>query len=151
MPERTSAAGTPGEELAETLTVALDSRLAAADAALLRQFPGDAPDRQPVHTVYVPADRFTDGLAAGWGRAALAAIDEHPTTFAGGAGDPALVGLAREKRRREPSEDVRIDCEDGSGAPGEGGEDDDVRRGAAARAGMAGSGAAPPFRGIRFK
>ena len=97
MPERTSAAGTPGEELAETLTAALDGRLAAADAALVRQFPGDAPDRQPVHTVYVPADRFTDGLAADWGRAALAAIDEHPTTFAGLTGDPALVELVRDK------------------------------------------------------
>ena len=60
MPERTSAAGTPGEELAETLTTALDGRLAPADAALVRQLPGDAHDRQPVHTVYVSADRFTD-------------------------------------------------------------------------------------------
>ena len=151
MPERTSAAGTPGEELAETLTAALDGRLAAADAALVRQFPGDAPDRQPVHTVYVPADRFTDGLAADWGRAALAAIDEHPTTFAGLTGDPALVELVRDKLGREPIEDVRIDFEDGYGARGDDAEDDDVRRTAAALAAMAGSGAVPPFRGIRFK
>jgi hypothetical protein len=36
----------------------LDRRLARADAALARQFPGDRPGRQPVHTVYVPADRY---------------------------------------------------------------------------------------------
>jgi citrate lyase beta subunit len=151
MPERRSATGSTGAELAEALTEALDARLAAADAALVRQFPGDAPDRQPVHTVYVPADRFTDDLAGSWGRAALAAIDEHPTTFAGLTDDATLVDLVRDKLGREPIEDVRIDFEDGYGAPGDEKEDDDVRRAAAALAAMVGSGSAPPFRGIRFK
>ena len=83
MPVDPSATASTGQELAETLTAMVDGRLAAADAALVRQFPGDAPDRQPVHTVYVPADRMTDDLAGSWGRAALAAIDEHRTVFAG--------------------------------------------------------------------
>src|SRR3954453_6015088 len=151
MPERTSARGTTGEGLAETLTTALDGRLAAADAALVEQFPGDAPDRQPVHTVYVPADRFTDDLTGSWGQAALAGGDGHPETFAGLTDAPALVDLVRDKLRREPIEDVRIDFEDGYGAPGDQAEDDDVRRAAAALTTMVGSGTAPPFRGIRFK
>jgi citrate lyase beta subunit len=150
MPEPTSATPT-GEELAEALTTVLDGRLAAADEALVRQFPGDAPDRQPVHTVYVPADRFTDELPERWGGAAVAAIEEHPTTFAGLSDDGALVDLVRAKLHREPIEDVRIDFEDGYGARGDEAEDDDVRRTAGALAAMAGSGTAPPFRGIRFK
>src|ERR1044072_5899689 len=72
-----------GDELSETMTRAMDERLADAAAALVRQFPGDAPDRQPVHTVYVPADRFDDGFVATWGAAALAAIAQHPGTFPG--------------------------------------------------------------------
>ena len=37
----------------------LDRRLAPADAELAARYPGDAGGRQPVHTVYVPADRMT--------------------------------------------------------------------------------------------
>ena len=37
----------------------LDEQLAAADAALAEHYPGDRGVRQPVHTVYVPADRYT--------------------------------------------------------------------------------------------
>src|SRR4051812_42794573 len=116
MAERTSPARTTAEELADTLSSVLGARLAAADAALVRQFPGDAPDRQPVHTVYVPADRFTEQLCDSWGRAALAAIDEHSDTFAGLTDDPALVELVRDKLGAEPIEDLRIDFEDGYGA-----------------------------------
>ena len=35
----------------------LDRRLAPADAELAARYPGDSGARQPVHTVYVPADR----------------------------------------------------------------------------------------------
>ena len=42
----------------------LDRRLAPADADLAARYPGDAGARQPVHTVYVPADLMTPGLAA---------------------------------------------------------------------------------------
>jgi citrate lyase beta subunit len=155
MPERLpghrSATSTTGEELAEALIGVADSRLADADAALVRQFPGDAPGRQPVHTVYVPADRFTERLVDAWGREALDAVDQHEAAFSDLAGDPALVELVRDKLGREPIEDVRIDFEDGYGAPGDEAEDGDVRRAAAALATAVGSGAAPPFRGIRFK
>ena len=60
----------------------LDRRLARADAALARQFPGDRPGRQPVHTVYVPADRYRSTVCREWGDAALATLDEHNSIFA---------------------------------------------------------------------
>ncbi len=138
-------------ELADTLTATADARLRAADEALARQFPGDAPDRQPVHTVYVPADRFTEDLSESWGRAALASIDEHGDAFARVAGDPRLVELVRDKLGSEPIEDLRIDFEDGYGAPGDEAEDADVSGAAGALARAMQSGAAPPYRGIRFK
>ena len=46
---------------------------------------GDRGVRQPVHTVYVPADRFTHDLNLDWGRQAGAALAEHggtPAEFA---------------------------------------------------------------------
>jgi hypothetical protein len=46
----------------------LDRRLAPADADLAARYPGDAGARQPVHTVYVPADQMTPGLATGAAR-----------------------------------------------------------------------------------
>ncbi len=36
--------------------------MAPADAALARDYPGDDGGRQPVHTVYVPADRVRPDL-----------------------------------------------------------------------------------------
>ncbi len=60
----------PGE-LAARLTAELDERLAAADAALAQGYPGERPGRQPVHTVYVPADRYAADLVPAYGAAAL--------------------------------------------------------------------------------
>ena len=126
MTQPTSSAST-GEELAESLTRTLDARLAQADAALVRQFPGDTPDRQPVHTVYVPANAFTERPRRQPGeRRRCPRWTEHSSTFAGLSDDPQLVELVRDKLRREPIEDVRIDFEDGYGAPGD--EAEDARR-----------------------
>ena len=55
----------------------LDARLAAADAALAARFPGDRAGRQPIHTVYVPADRFDAELCPAWGAQAISTLDEH--------------------------------------------------------------------------
>lgn len=80
----------------DDLTADLDRRLADADEQLATLYPGDRGVRQPVHTVYVPADLFTHDLAQQWGRQANAALAEHgvaPTRQAGpavlGARDPA--------------------------------------------------------------
>ena len=57
----------------------LDQHLAEADAALGARLPrGRAPGRQPVHTVYVPADQFTTPDSShDYGRAAQASVVER--------------------------------------------------------------------------
>ena len=141
----------PADELAAALTAELDGRLAAADAALAERFPGDTPDRQPVHTVYVPADLFADDLADTWGRAAIALVDQHSGLFRDLVGDEDQVALVRAKLTAEPIEDLRIDFEDGYGDRGDEVEDADTLRAAAALARATQTGTAPPFHGIRFK
>src|SRR3954449_1930356 len=133
--------------LEESVYAELDRRLAPVDEARAAAFPGERPGRQPVHTCYVPADAVVPGVAAAWGQAALAALDEHGLPDLGL--DPALVEevlpRVRAKLAVEPVEDLRVDAEDGyRGAPDR--EDDDVRRAAAALAT-----GAPPMVGIRAK
>ena len=41
---------------------AVERIMAPADEALARGYPGDPGTRQPVHTVYVPADRVGSGV-----------------------------------------------------------------------------------------
>ena len=138
--------------LGESVYAELDRRLAPVDAARIAAYPGERPDRQPVHTCYVPADAVVPGIAQAWGAAALAALDEHGLPDLGL--DPALVEevlpRVRRKLAAEPVEDLRVDAEDGyRGIPDA--EDDDVRRAAAAMAGDVAAGAAPPSVGIRAK
>ena len=113
----------------DRLAEELDERLEAADAALARLYPGARPGRQPVHTVYVPADRFHAGLVPAYGAQALRAVDEHEDLFLDVlGGDRALVDRVRDKLGREPVEDLRIDFEDGYGTRSDEEEDDAVRR-----------------------
>ncbi|MFK4088370.1 DUF6986 family protein [Kribbella sp. NPDC020789] len=98
----------------EELGAELDRRLEAADAALAADYPGDRGIRQPVHTVYVPADRYDARTVADWGAQARAALAGHDLTAVLGA--PAEVcDRMRAKLEREPIEDLRIDFEDGYG------------------------------------
>ena len=145
--------------LAEADLAAVDTLLDSADAERLANYPGDRTDRQPVHTVYVPADRFHRDLVAEWGAAAAAALARHAPT----ADDMAAVtGLAPEqlhdvwgpvsaKLDREPIEDLRVDLEDGYGQrPDEEEDRHALAAGHAIAAAVAGN-VAPPFIGIRFK
>ncbi|RZS36370.1 citrate lyase beta subunit [Herbihabitans rhizosphaerae] len=137
----------------DDLLAELDSRLAAVDAALLRRYPGDAGTRQPVHTVYVPADRFHSDLCREWGAAAEATLTEHApdaTAFAAatGVGERQVYQRVVAKLAREPIEDLRIDFEDGYGVHPDEEEDAAVRAAAVA---LAGADVRPPFVGIRFK
>lgn len=126
----------------------LDARLAADDVARQERYPGVAAQRQPVHTAYVPADRFTATTVGEWGAAALAAMDAHGPLPTVGSEVDALV---RAKLATEPIEDLRIDFEDGYGSPGEGTEDADVRAVAVELARCVAGGTAPRFTGIRMK
>ena len=47
----------------DELVALADERLRGADAALVADYPGDRGTWQPVHTVYVPADRFAPAHA----------------------------------------------------------------------------------------
>jgi citrate lyase beta subunit len=138
--------------LTEQVYAELDGRLGPIDAGRIAAYPGDRPDRQPVHTCYVPADAVVPGLAAQWGTAALDALDECGLPDLGL--DPALVEevlpRVRAKLSMEPIEDLRVDAEDGYRGPPDA-EDDDVRRAAAAVADDVRAGAAPPSVGIRAK
>ncbi len=137
--------------LAETLSQQVDDLLRTSDAELLARYPGDRPGRQAVHTVYVSGDLFHADLASAWGRSAQRAIDDHRELFATVAGAPQIVDLVHGTLRSEPIEDLRIDFEDGYGDRGDAEEDADVQAAAAALAGAAQAGTAPPYRGIRFK
>ncbi len=138
-------------ELAESLVERVDTLLTTADEALADGYPGDTPDRQPVHTVYVAADRYHPDLVPAWGQAALAAIDEHPALFAEIVGSDELVSLVRAKLEAEPIEDLRLDFEDGYGDRGDEVEDADAAAAATALAAAIEAGTVAPYRGIRFK
>jgi hypothetical protein len=129
----------------------LDARLVEADAALAAQFPGDRAGRQPIHTVYVPADRYHGALVPDWGAAALAALDGHQDLFAELVRHDEIVARVRRKLAAEPIEDLRIDFEDGYGTRADPVEDGDVAASGAALAASLSEGAAPPFFGIRIK
>jgi citrate lyase beta subunit len=137
----------------------LDRRLAPADAELAARYPGDAGARQPVHTVYVPADQMTPELPPEWGARALAALTEHaagPAALAAASGvDQALVEQVHPgvlaKLEREPIEDLRLDFEDGYGPRPHEAEDADALGAARALARALAGPAPPPYAGLRIK
>jgi citrate lyase beta subunit len=137
----------------ESLADELDDRLAGADRALREGYPGERAGRQPVHTVYVPADRYSEGLVPQWGAAALASLDADPEGLGAvlGQGEDGLLERVRAKLASEPIEDLRIDFEDGYGDRPDGEEDDAARSAARSLAASLGRDEAAPFNGIRFK
>jgi citrate lyase beta subunit len=139
------------DDIAGRLTDQLDARLAAADAALERGYPGERPGRQPVHTLYVPADRYEAGLVSAFGATALHTIGEHAERFAAVVRNDDVVARVRSKLAVEPVEDLRIDFEDGYVGKDEADEDRDVVRAATALAQSQRDGEAAPFGGIRVK
>jgi citrate lyase beta subunit len=136
----------------DALTAEINHRLKDADAALARDYPGERAGRQPVHTLYVPADQVEPGLLASYANRAQMSIVEFGAEFLDVVeGDEDLVGRVLAKLERGPVEDLRIDFEDGYGARSDEEEDETVREAAAVVAGWIKDGAAPPFHGIRFK
>jgi citrate lyase beta subunit len=145
--------------LSEELADLLDERLSTADAELASRYPGDPGTRQPVHTVYVPADRFRADTAQQWGAQAVQLLDEHAPTAAALATAtgvaPELVAdvydRVRAKLVREPVEDLRIDFEDGYGLRPDTEEDAAASAAATALAAAAREPDGPRWLGIRFK
>ncbi|MGI5243865.1 DUF6986 family protein [Dactylosporangium sp. CA-139066] len=109
----------------------------AAAAPFVPRFPA-----QPVHTVYVPADRFTATTVRDWAQEARHLVRDH--------GRPPfpddIVEMVLAKLVREPIEDVRVDFEDGYGSRPD--EEEDAH---AAAAGAALREDRPLFFGLRVK
>lgn len=156
----------PSDDLVRSLTAELDSRLAAADADLAARYPGDDIGRQPVHTVYVPADAFDADLPRRWGQEALALMDqflpdaETAARVTGMPTDLAAEVYPRVRRTLEqrPVQDLRVDLEDGYGRRPDEVEDADLATAVAALQGYAdgegtdgGNGGAPSWFGVRIK
>ncbi|WP_329495061.1 DUF6986 family protein [Kitasatospora herbaricolor] len=149
-----------GASFSSAARAAVDALLGPVDAELARRYPGDSGTRQPVHTVYVPADAFAADTVSSWGRQALAAFDTHagtPAELARALGVPDDELLAdvhariRAKLEREPVEDLRIDFEDGYGPRPDAEEDAAAVRAAELIGAAVADGSAPPYIGIRIK
>ncbi|MGQ0468232.1 MAG: DUF6986 family protein [Sporichthyaceae bacterium] len=99
----------------------LDVLLVRADAAVAARLPASTA-RQPIHTCYVPADRYDAGTVAAWGReagATMAAYADHPGLADALGLAPeilaAVVPRVEAALATMPVQDVRIDFEDGYG------------------------------------
>ncbi|HUF95233.1 MAG TPA: phosphoenolpyruvate kinase, partial [Acidimicrobiia bacterium] len=134
-------------------------RLDTVTARLSADFPGEGPDRQPVHTVYGGAHLFRADTAQKLGELALESFGEwcpaaeNLAELVGLDGDLASLvhSRVREKLEREPVEDFRLDFEDGYGNRPDSEEDGHARSAAAQVAEGMERGSLPPFVGIRIK
>jgi citrate lyase beta subunit len=121
----------------------LDARLEPVDERLRARYADAAHTRQPVHTLYVPADLFGRGVLREYSRVVLSLVREHgPLPFADEVNQRVLAKLAA-----EPVEDLRIDLEDGYGVRDGAEEDGHARATATAVA----NGERPAFVGLRCK
>ena len=118
----------------------LDRMLAAADAQLAQGYPGSR-GHQPVHTLYVPADRYEPAIGAAYGEEALSLLDAAAEAV---EADASLVERVRDRLARQPVDDLRIDFEDGYGFRPDAEEDAAVLKATEPPAGV-------PASGIRFK
>lgn len=136
-----------------------NERIQQTASRIAERYPGEGPERQPVHTVYGGAQLFSANTSGRLGELALEFLEKwlpDPPALAEVVGmRPDLAESAHpliiDKLEREPVEDFRIDFEDGYGHRSDGEEDghalsaaDEVVRG------MDGD-SLPPFIGIRVK
>jgi len=139
-------------DLLGPLTAELDELLAGADAALARHYPGERAGRQPVHALYLPADRFHAEVVRGLGDEAVRVVREHEAELLGLIDeDTGLLARVRAKLDTEPVEDLRIDFEDGYGLRPDEEEDAAARDAGRALATLLEDPAAPPFTGLRIR
>ncbi|WP_327110487.1 aldolase/citrate lyase family protein [Nocardia sp. NBC_01730] len=97
----------------------IEALLDGVDADLRRRYPGSnsRPPHgrtQPIHTVYVPADRVTEATPREWGAAAIELLDRYFDLLAPLDGTASLPDV-RKRLERDPVQDLRIDFEDGYG------------------------------------
>jgi citrate lyase beta subunit len=134
-------------------------RLTRVASRVSADFPGERPDRQPVHTVYGGAHLFTAGTAARLGELSVAALEGwlgRPDRLQSVLGLPPDLAvrvheLVGSKLGTEAVEDFRIDFEDGYGHRPDEEEDGHARSAAGEMAAGQSAGTLPPFIGIRIK
>jgi citrate lyase beta subunit len=135
-------------------------RLEAASRRVAQAYPGERPDRQPVHTVYGGAHLFKAGTGAKLGELARRSLVENagdPDTFSDAIGlvPAALAGRLYERVTRklevEAIEDFRLDFEDGYGNRSDEEEDGHAQSSASEVAAGLEQGTLPPFIGVRLK
>ena len=151
MPVRTSL---PEKKLSKAL-----DRVQRAQNRVLARYPGDSGARQPVHTVYGGAHLFSAETARKLGDLALRSLETYAPdaeTFAEAVGikgelASTVYDRVRDKLKREPVEDFRIDFEDGYGNRAVAEEDGHAESAAAEVARGMEAGTLPPFIGIRIK
>lgn len=144
----------PRDEVRDLLT-----RIGKVATAARDRYSGDPPGRQPLHTLYVPADRFSERTAVEYGEEARRLLETHAPdaeSFATAFGiDPGVAALTRarvmDKLEREPVEDVRVDFEDGYGSPRDEEEDRHAVDAARAIGEARRTGVCSPFFGLRVK
>lgn len=134
-------------------------RLGDASSRVSADFPGDGPERQPVHTVYGGAQLFAATTTSKLGELALGFAEKwvpDPGSLASIVGiSPDLADRVHpavlDKLNREPVEDFRIDFEDGYGHRPD--DEEDGHAESTAREVIAGmsEGTLPPYIGIRVK
>jgi hypothetical protein len=147
-----------------TEAAAVSAALAQANRKLSINYPGDAPSRQPIHTVYGGAQLYKAETTKRLGELALSTFDTFAATpdelaravgLSTSASDAWLIetvhARVKAKLEREAVEDFRIDFEDGFGARSDVEEDAAATRTAGELARAMSLGLTPPFIGIRIK
>jgi hypothetical protein len=122
---------TTGTTLPPGLADRLDDLLTPVDeaqAARRAAHSARGSHRQLVHTVYVPADTFSEETVGAWGDAGLGALRAHAPAAEALGVDLDVYGRVVAKLGSEAVEDLRVDFEDGYGDRPDAEEDADARR-----------------------
>jgi citrate lyase beta subunit len=147
--------------LSEQTRTAVSTTLSAANKDFQALYPGDRPDRQPVHTVYGGAQLFKEGTIVKMGQGALKHYKEYAPNaevLTNVLGISMENGLAEkvhhkilDKLTTEAVEDFRIDFEDGFGNRPDEEEDQTAQFAAGELAKAMANGTLSPYIGIRIK
>ncbi|MGK8511610.1 DUF6986 family protein [Nocardia asiatica] len=134
----------------ENVRARIEAMLDSVDADLRRRYPGSNGRSQPIHTVYVPADRVTEQTPREWGATAVELLDRRHDLLATLDGTGSLLDV-RKRLEADPVQDLRIDFEDGYGLRADAEEDRAAAAAGAVLAAWARRSDGPAGSGIRMK
>lgn len=145
--------------LPSDLVKKVTAQLRPALASTAVHYPGERPERQPIHTVYGGAHLFSSETTSKLGVIAaksLASFAPDSGSFSSIFGLSSALGeivyaRVREKLAKEAVEDLRIDFEDGYGIRTDAEEDGHAVTTANETSNAMAAGKLPPFFGIRIK